>query len=136
MTNSDGGLRFQRWLEDQLTARDWSQAKLARELDLFKGTIGRWLMPPEQPMHRRPSYDSCRRLADLFGVDLRLILELAAIDDFERERNATALQRDVIALVLMIPDDILATVYAELRPLIDPQVRQTIREYWGETEKN
>jgi transcriptional regulator with XRE-family HTH domain len=120
---------FQAWLQEQLDQREWTRAKLARELELFKVTIGRWLMPPGHPMYRRPSYESCRRLADLFGVDMRFVLELAGIDDFERERNLSQLQRDVMALVAIIPDDILATVYAELRPLIEPEVRQNIRDY-------
>ena len=71
--------RFQEWLSDQMEARDWSQAKLAREIDVFKGTVGRWLMPADSEMHRRPSFESARRLADLFGVDLRFVLDLVGI---------------------------------------------------------
>ena len=30
---------FQEWLRSELEARDWSYSKLARELDVFKGTV-------------------------------------------------------------------------------------------------
>ncbi|WP_300268291.1 hypothetical protein [Microbacterium sp.] len=117
---------FQRWLSAELDSRDWSHAKLGREIDVFKGTVGRWLMPPDHPMHRQPSYESCRRLADLFGVDLHFILEAAGIDNFERDRNLTDLQRDTIALVKLLPDSALAPLYPMIRALLDERVQATI----------
>jgi transcriptional regulator with XRE-family HTH domain len=122
-----GDVRFQNWLKRELDARDWSQAKLARELDVFKGTVGRWLMPPDHPMFRRPAFESCRRLAELFGVELRYVLDLAGIEGYDNEENLTRLQRDTIALVSHIPDDLLAGVYAQLRGLIDENVQEMIR---------
>lgn len=130
-----GSTRFQDWLTSQLEARDWSQAKLAREIDVFKGTVGRWLMPVDTPMFRVPSYESCRRLADLFGVERRFILELAGIDDFSRERNLTTLQEDTIAVVSMLGDDVLKTVYPQLRALLDEKAHERIQELKAEEAK-
>ena len=120
--------RFQEWLSDQMEARDWSQAKLAREIDVFKGTVGRWLMPADSEMHRRPSFESARRLADLFGVDLRFVLDLVGIQGYDREGELSQLQRDTIALVELLPDEVLVTVYPQLRALIDEGVRREVQE--------
>jgi transcriptional regulator with XRE-family HTH domain len=119
---------FRDWLLAQLDERQWSQARLARELDVFKGTVGRWLMPADNPAHRRPKYESCRRLAALLGVDPEFVLRLAGLEGDTGEQALTALQRDVIALVPQLPDDILATIYPQLRALIDPHVQRQIRE--------
>lgn len=124
--------RFQTWLKGELASRDWSQAKLARELDVFKGTVGRWLMPTDYEMHRAPSYESCRRLADLFGVDLHFLLEAAGIDSFEDERNLSELQRDTIALIQLLPNNVLAVVYPQLRALLDTDVQERVRRMMQE----
>lgn len=120
--------RFQDWLQEQLELRDWSHAKLAREIGVFKGTVGRWLTPPDQPMHRRPNFESCRRLAELFGVDLVFVLELVGMEGIPAPANLSQLQRDTMSLVPLIPDDILSTVYEQLRPLIYEQIQEVIRE--------
>ena len=118
---------FREWLLAELTQRDWSQAKLARELDVFKGTVGRWLMPADHPMHRRPKYESCRRLAELFGVDAHTVLHLAGLESAAGDEELTSLQRDVVALVRQLPDDVLVVVYPQLRALIDANVPRQIR---------
>jgi transcriptional regulator with XRE-family HTH domain len=119
---------FQQWLQDQLDQRDWSHAKLGRELDLFKGTIGRWLMPEGSPMYRTPSFESCRRLAEMFGVDIVFVLEMVGMEGIDPPGNLTQLQRDAISLIPMIPDDILAIVYEQLRPLIYTGMQESIRK--------
>jgi transcriptional regulator with XRE-family HTH domain len=119
---------FRDWLLAQLAERQWTQARLAREVDVFKGTVGRWLMPAANPAHRRPKYESCCRLAALFGVDAAYVLRLAGLEDAPGELELTQLQRDLIALVPQLPDAVLATVYPQLRALIDPRVQQQIRE--------
>lgn len=120
--------RFQRWLLKELEARDWSQSKLARELDVFKGTVGRWLADPDSPTHRTPNFESCRRLADLFGVDLKFVLDLVGIEGLDRTDELSRLQKDTIALVSLIPDELLVGVYHQLRALIDANVQQLVRE--------
>jgi len=118
---------FQAWLQEQMKSRDWSHSKLARELGVFKGTVGRWLVPPENEMHRRPNFESCRRLAELFGVDLVFVLEMVGMQGIPASENLTQLQRDTMSLIPMIPDDILSPVYEQLRPLIYEQIQHAIR---------
>jgi transcriptional regulator with XRE-family HTH domain len=118
---------FREWLQAQLDLRDWSHAKLAREIDLFKGTIGRWLMSEDHPMYRTPSYESCRRLAEVFGVDLVFILEMVGMEGIDPPEDLTQLQRDTRSLIPMIPDDILAAVYEQLRPLVYSGIQESIR---------
>lgn len=120
--------RFQNWLSRELEARDWSQAKLARELDVFKGTVGRWLADPTSHMHRTPNFESCRRLADLFGVDIKFVLDLVGIEGFDRSDELSRLQKDTIALVSLIPDELLVGVYHQLRSLIDANVQALVRQ--------
>lgn len=114
------------WLNDELDARGWSHARLAREIDMSKSSVGRWLMDDDNPLQRRPSYEACRRLARLFGVDLRAVLEMAGIDDYERERHLSDLQRDIMAMVPLIDDRLLAVVQPQFRALIDETVQELV----------
>lgn len=121
---------FRRWLQSELDARDWSYAKLAREIGVFKGTVGRWMMDDDNPMQRSPSYESCRRMSELFGVDLRKVLELAGIDDFEEEKNLSPIHRDAMAIIPLIPEEMMVTVYPQLRALLDRHVQQQVRDHF------
>ena len=107
---------FRDWLLAGLSERGWSQAQLARELGVFKGTVGRWLLPVEDPKHRRPQYESCRRLARIFDVDVGTVLHLAGLED-NAGPPLTDLQREAIALIHRLPDDALVTVLPRLRAL-------------------
>jgi hypothetical protein len=93
-------------------------------------------MPADNPAHRRPKYESCRRLAALFGVDPAFVLRLAGLEDATGELELTQLQRDVIALVPQLPDAILATVYPQLRALIDPHVQRQVQKRIASTLEN
>lgn len=110
---------FQIWLRKELDDRDWSNAKLGREIDVFKGTIGRWLVPVDSPMYRVPSYENCRRLARVFGVDLGLILQMAGIEDEDTDVPLTKLQRNAVSVIHRLPDDVLDVVYPQLLALLE-----------------
>jgi transcriptional regulator with XRE-family HTH domain len=128
-THSTGSTKdFRDWLSGELEQRGWSHARLARELDLFKGTVGRWLMEDNNRMQRRPAYESCRRLANLFGKDIRQVLEMAGIDNYERDKNLSDLQREVQAIVALIPDPLLVVVQPQLQALIDEGAQARIVE--------
>jgi hypothetical protein len=47
-------------------------------------------------------------------------------------RTATPLQEECAALVLRLPDHVLATLVYQLRPLADPAVQRAIRELAGQ----
>jgi transcriptional regulator with XRE-family HTH domain len=63
---------FSGWVRQQLRRRQWNDAELARRLDMPSGTISRWLRGERQPSTR-----SCDLIADVFGVDVDLVLTLA-----------------------------------------------------------
>src|SRR3954454_10155451 len=102
---------FQEWLRAELKARDWSYSKLARELDLFKGTVSRWLADPADPSFRRPSIESYRRLGEVFGVDPISIMAMAGIEGMNVTSDLSPIKRDIMSAVIAIPDDLLIGVY-------------------------
>lgn len=107
--------RFQEWLQGELDARDWTQAKLGREINMFKGTVGRWLFPPNHERFRVPSYDALRRLADLFSVDIQFLMEAVGIDTFGNEDDLSDIQRKCIASVGLLSDDVLENLRSDAR---------------------
>lgn len=121
---------FQEWLLNELDSRGWTMARLARELDVFKGTVGRWLVPHDgesKPM--RPNIESFRRLGELFAVDPIALMKLAGIEGLDLDGgDLSPIKRDVIAAVVSIPDDLLLTVYPQLRGLMDRHVQNAIRQ--------
>jgi transcriptional regulator with XRE-family HTH domain len=118
-TGSVGG-----WLAAELGRRGWSQAELARRTGLSRGTINKYLRPPDHPHHRDPDFASIARIADALGVPALTAVAAAA----GLARPATPLQEECAALVLRLPDDVLATVVYQLRSLADPAVQRAIRE--------
>jgi transcriptional regulator with XRE-family HTH domain len=119
---------FQDWLRSELEARDWSYSKLARELDVFKGTVSRWLADHDDPAFRRPSLESYRRLGEVFGVDPLQVMGLAGIEGLDVTNDLSPLKRDIMSTIIAIPDDLLVTVYPQLRALMDEHVQVAIRE--------
>lgn len=128
-TRSSGSTRpLRQWLRGEMEMRGWDQPRLAAELDMTKSTVGKWLLDDDNKYQRRPSYDACRRLARVFGVDLRSVLEMAGIDDFERERHLSDLQREVQATVALIPDPSLIVVRPMLQALIDDRIQHLVTD--------
>lgn len=117
---------FQVFLEREMDTRGWSQARLAREAGIFKGTVGRWLRPEGHPQHRTPNMDSFITLGELFGVDPLRLMRMAGIN-LEDDGSASRIKRDVVAVVMALPDDYLITVYPQLRALLDSHVQQEIQ---------
>ena len=64
--------QFSAWVRQQLRRRGWNDAELARQLDMPSGTVSRWMRGERQPSTR-----SCDLIADVFGVDVDLVLTLA-----------------------------------------------------------
>ena len=133
MTGEQNMDAFRHWLRGEMDQRDWNNAKLARELDVFKGTVGRWLQPPpegeeDDRRNRQPSYENCRKLSELFGVDLHRVLAMAGHDEYDDE-GLTPIHKDAQALIPLIPADMIAVVYAQLRSLIDARVQAAIRSH-------
>jgi transcriptional regulator with XRE-family HTH domain len=128
-THSTGDLRpFREWLAAEMAKYNWSQAEVGRRIDMGKSTVGKWLMEDGHPSQRRPSYEACKRLATLFGVDLRRVLTLAGITEDERNEHLTDLQRDVQAQVALIPDPALIVIRPMLQSLIDARTQQLVIE--------
>jgi transcriptional regulator with XRE-family HTH domain len=87
--------QFIAWVRKQLRRRQWNDAEFARRLDMPSGTISRWMSG-----ERQPNTASCDRIADIFGVDVDLVLTLAG-----HRPEDTRLQ----------PDDELAELFAMLK---------------------
>jgi transcriptional regulator with XRE-family HTH domain len=119
---------FQEWLRAELDARDWSYSKLARELDVFKGTVSRWLADHDDPAYRKPSLESYRRLGEVFGVDPLAVMAMAGIEGLDVTKDLSPIKRDIMSTVIAIPDDLLVSVYPQLRALMDHNVQETIRD--------
>jgi transcriptional regulator with XRE-family HTH domain len=64
--------QFIAWVRQQLRRRHWNDAEFARQLGMPSGTISRWLTG-----ERQPKTSSCDLIADVFGVDVDLVLTLA-----------------------------------------------------------
>lgn len=97
----------QRWLRDQLAARQWRQADLVRQLPgVPSGTVSRWVRGVQPP---DPAY--AVMLAEVFGADPDYVLALA-------ERRVERVGDD--------PDvrDIAATAR-----LLSPNGRRYLRQY-------
>jgi transcriptional regulator with XRE-family HTH domain len=60
------------WIRRQMVRREWSAADLSRRMGASSGRISEWMSGK-----RRPSPESCLRLADAFGVDPDVVLTLA-----------------------------------------------------------
>ncbi len=135
MATLDSYEEFQDWLRDEMDARLWTQARLAREIGVFKGTVGRWLMPVEDANYRKPSTRSFLRLAELFGVDPVKLMSMAGLDAPDAS-GRTALQRDVISIVDQLPDETLVVVYPQLRGLLEQQVQRKERQARDAKEPN
>ncbi len=63
---------FETWVRQRIRQREWSQADLARKLDVPNSTVARWLNGK-----RRPTPESCDLIADVLGADLDQVLALA-----------------------------------------------------------
>jgi transcriptional regulator with XRE-family HTH domain len=118
--------RFQKWLRDQLDHYGWSLSQLARELSISKGAVVRWMADPEEGSYRRPAYESLRRLADLFGTDLSLLLEYAGVSEGDDTRHLSTMQREAAGIVSSLPDLILAVVYPQLQSLATEDQRTRV----------
>lgn len=60
---------FSRWIRRQLDRREWSQADLARKLNVSPSVVNRWLLGTRIPS---PAY--CDLIADALSVDLDIVL--------------------------------------------------------------
>lgn len=63
---------FGEWLRQQLERRDWQQADLLRSGTFTSADVSRWING-----RRRPSPASCQRLADVFRLDVDVVLRAA-----------------------------------------------------------
>jgi transcriptional regulator with XRE-family HTH domain len=117
------------WLADELRRRGWSQSELARRSGLSRPTINKYLRPPDHPHHRAPDFASLSRIAT--ALDVPVLAAVQAANASRPANGISPLQRECAALILGIPDDLLAALVYQLRPLADPEVQRSIRERTG-----
>lgn len=63
---------FSRWLSQQISKKDWTQADFARELGASTGLVSMWLSGD-----KLPSPKSIDKIADALRLDVDLVLTMA-----------------------------------------------------------
>src|SRR5918998_1604879 len=108
--------RFSAWVRQQLRRRQWNDAELARQLGMPSGTISRWLRGERQPSTR-----SCDLIADVFGVDVDLVLTLAGHRPQPSVAQPDDTRAELIALLkrVQLTPDRLAGLEGTLRAWIE-----------------
>jgi transcriptional regulator with XRE-family HTH domain len=125
---------FRNWLLDELRIRHWTQSDLADRLGVNRSAVAKWVAPPGTSSYRQPSYESCRLIAEVFGIPQDLVLEKAGLTP--AKVDSTDLQQKVMALIPHIPDAMLHIVYHQLVPMVDDYVQQQVLTAWNEHLSN
>ena len=113
---------FQLWLLDEKERRDWSNNRIANEVGVFRGTVAKWLLPYSNPERFQPSAASFIAIGEVFGADPMHLMRLAGID---AQVATTQVQADIIAVINQLPDELLITLYPQVRALLDFHVNQS-----------
>ena len=121
---------FRSWLLDELRIRHWTQSDLADRLGVNRSAVAKWVAPPGTSSYRQPSYESCRLIAEVFGIPQDLVLEKAGLTPAKLE--STDLQQKVMALIPHIPDAMLHVLYHQLVPMVDEYVQEQVLSAWNE----
>lgn len=108
--------QFSAWVRQQLRRRQWNDAEFARQLDMPSGTVSRWMRGERQPSTR-----SCDLIADVFGVDVDLVLTLAGHRPQPTVTPPDDPRTELIALLnrVQLTPDRLAGLEGTLRAWID-----------------
>ncbi len=122
---------FRSWLLDELRIRHWTQSDLADRLGVNRSAVAKWVAPPGTSSYRQPSYESCRLIAEVFGIPQDMVLEKAGLTPAKLE--STDLKQKVMALIPHIPDAMLQVVYHQLVPMVDEYVQEQVMTAWSET---
>lgn len=125
---------FRSWLLDELRIRHWTQSDLADRLGVNRSAVAKWVAPPGTSSYRQPSYESCRLIAEVFGIPQDLVLEKAGLTP--AKVDSTDLQQKVMALIPHIPDAMLHIVYHQLVPMVDDYVQKQVLSAWNEHLNN
>jgi transcriptional regulator with XRE-family HTH domain len=86
------------WIRRQMDRRDWKAADLSRHMGVGSGRISEWLN-----RQRRPSPESCIKLADVFGADPDDVLALAGHREPLEPLDIDDPKRRIIALIRKAP---------------------------------
>lgn len=109
---------FASWLKRQLLRREWTQADLARRLNVSTGTVANWATGS-----RLPSTASVDRIADVLGIDIDDVLVAAGHRPPTFDIDPDSPEAQLIPLIRQIDWESrpgrLEEVEAELRFMID-----------------
>ena len=86
------------WIRRQMDRRGWKAADLSRQMGVGSGRISEWLN-----RQRRPSPESCIKLADVFGADPDDVLALAGHREPLEPLDIDDPKRRIIALIRKAP---------------------------------
>jgi transcriptional regulator with XRE-family HTH domain len=73
-------MRLCEFMREKLSERG-TQAKFARKTRISTGTVSKWA---QGGMNRAPNFTNCIRIANYFGIEPRIVFEMAERPDFEK----------------------------------------------------
>lgn len=114
---------FAPWLRRQLARRDMLQADLARRMNASSGMVSMWARGV-----RRPSPESCERIADVFGMQWDEVLAVAGHRQRDEKDPNDALRDELKSIIDRLPSPQLATVRPMLLGLYQDTRRERLKE--------
>lgn len=113
---------FGDWLRERMDEKGLTQQELADLLGVTRVTVYRWMAPVEKTdYYRRPSTDNFIALGEVFGVSPVTLMNMTGL---EPDENMSQIKRDTISAVQVLPDEILVTLYPQIRALVDMQAKR------------
>lgn len=111
--------RFTKWLRGEMKKRDWSQAELARQMQIDRATVNN-VLKNDQKRARGAGPEFCRQAARAFGYPPDEVFRIAGLlpNDTEEKQKRSPLKRVIISLIDKLPteqDDIEVEEYIRLR---------------------
>lgn len=112
-TDVEAARRFGFWLTAQLTDREMSAADLARRIGHDSSLVSKW-----RHGHHLPGPESCRKIARVLTLPHDEVLRAAAHRTGDLVDPGDAIRQEIVALLPLIPDELLRSLPAMLRGLV------------------
>lgn len=105
---------FGEWLAQAMAARRWDQRVTGEAVGVFKGTVGRWLLPIDHPNHRVPTFENISHVAEAFGIERDFLLRLTGLDPDAGDASLTPVKQNAMAIIRTLPDEVVDYLYPQL----------------------
>lgn len=105
--------RFGQWIVDQVHKRETTITRMALDAGLGPSTLRYLVIDPD----RRPSADTCMRLAKLLKIDQRDVLTIAGLDAVEDENSYDPNRANLLMLYDQLPTNLANALLGMARTL-------------------